>query len=454
MKLSTLGSRDRRALMLGGVLLIPALLYIGVVKPYLGAISSVREQIEEERTMLRREQTLAKRLPALPEEKLAASAKLRQEAARLFAGEDELVATGNLAEYIATIADENGVLLQQSETRNGVTVAPGVRAIQVEVRADGDVYGIMHFLQQLETGNKLVRIGRLSIERGRNLVSAMQQVLPPGAPQPGGQQQSVDVLSLTASVYGYRLNGVPYGSAEGMLNGAPSPFPRVAIDLPSVDAIIDRNPFDPLRQAPNTGRYAGGDGTGVAPEQILRLVGTVISDRGRSFAVCFTGARTSQLVHVGEKVLGYTLQSVAPQRAVFTTPSGGHLVLETPPPGMYASSGMARPNNRGGPGGPGGAQARPNGAMPAGTQQGGQNQRRNRGESQGDNQRIQIPQNGFNGMDSASAQALRRRIMDAQRQGRPITVVRDSTGNSISIGGETEQGGAQSGARRRVRGRE
>jgi hypothetical protein len=395
MKISSMSQRDRRALFVGGAILIPSLLFVFVAKPYMNALANVREQTEQERDFLTREQALAKRLPTLPTEKSEASQRLRQEAARLFSGDDDLMATGNLAEYVATVADNNGVQLQQSETRNALTVAPGVRALQIEVRADGDVYGILHFLQQLESGDKLVRIGRLVIERGRSGVFDTSRV------------RAADVMSLSASVYGYRLHGVAYGANDSTSTGAPSPFARAAIDLPSMETVLNRNPFDPLRQAYGGNRLAN-DAPAQSNEPVLRLVGTVVNPNGESFAVCNVGTPTSKLVRVGEEINGYTLRSVAPKRAVFRTPDGETMTLETPTPGTFATSGAGRRNTRAG--GPGSAINAEKTAEAA----------KQIAESQAMQQTIAAPVETIQidagaGMDSAAVQEIRRRIMDAMR---------------------------------------
>lgn len=510
MTLASLSPRDRRALSIAGWILIPSLLYVFAVKPYFGSLATIKEQIEDEQSMLEREQNLAKRLPTLPEEKVRVSNELRQEASRLFVGEDELVATGHLAEYIADLADEYNVNLIQSETRNGAAVAPGVRSVQVEVRAEGEVYAVMHFLERLESGDKLVRLSNLVLEKssrsampqpqqmaqtggltpvqynqalqrqqqmmrnqqgnnwnrnrgntsgsrsqrsgsgnrggtssgsqqpirlpitslnnmvsgggvnvsfgdgggssssprvvsgtsgqiggipGLSIVRAPDgsrslsyggQTVPVGpaptrppvqysggvvtggvAPQqnmgsmqgrnpyarPGGSMPvmnpnqpppPVDILSMTATVHGYRLEGVPFNMDEVDPAGGPSPFARERFTLASMDQVIDRNPFDPNRRAPNTARHVS---TGGPEQPALRLTGTGISDN-YSFALITSMMETrSQMVPVGGYIFGYRLNDVTAETAVLTTPTGGTLVLRVSPPGTYAMSGPARTAN-------------------------------------------------------------------------------------------------------------
>lgn len=474
MTLASLSPRDRRALSIAGWILIPSLLYVFAVKPYFGSLATIKEQIEDEQSMLEREQNLAKKLPTLPEEKVRVSNDLRQEASRLFVGEDELVATGHLAEYIADLADEYNVNLIQSETRNGAAVAPGVRSVQVEVRAEGEVYAVMHFLEKLETGDKLVRLSNLVLEKssrsampqpqsmaqtggvtpvqynqalqrqqqmmmnqqgnnrnrgntsgtrsrrsssggsvsspmviggtsgqisgiqslsvvrapdGSQSISYGGQTIPIGpgaatrpqvqysggmvtggaAPQqnmagiqvgggnpyarpgagmpamnPNQPPPPVDILSMTATVHGYRLEGVPFNMDEIDPHGGPSPFAREKFTLASMDQVIDRNPFDPNRRAPNTARHVS---TGGPEQPALRLTGTGISDNYSFALITSMMEARSQVVPVGGYIFGYRLNDVSAETAVLTTPTGGTLVLRVSPPGTYAMSGPARTAN-------------------------------------------------------------------------------------------------------------
>jgi hypothetical protein len=96
--------------------------------------------------------------------------------------------------------------------------------------------------------------------------------------------------------------------------------------LSELDDAVDLDPFHPERRRPQI-RY---ELPGAAPvekpvEAVLadpvELLGTVIVAGGRSFAMCQSSAGT-QVVHVGEKVGGYTLKSLEQGSAVFVSPEG------------------------------------------------------------------------------------------------------------------------------------
>ena len=62
----TLSPRDRRALQLGALLALPALLYAGAVKPYVASVAAARAEIETQRGLLTRERALIDAAPRLP----------------------------------------------------------------------------------------------------------------------------------------------------------------------------------------------------------------------------------------------------------------------------------------------------------------------------------------------------------------------------------------------------
>jgi hypothetical protein len=96
--------------------------------------------------------------------------------------------------------------------------------------------------------------------------------------------------------------------------------------LSELDDAVDLDPFHPERHRPQV-RYelpgsAPVEKPDVAPAaEPVELLGTVIVSGGRSFAMCQSSTGT-QVVHVGEKVGGYTLKSVEPGSAVFVSPEG------------------------------------------------------------------------------------------------------------------------------------
>jgi Tfp pilus assembly protein PilO len=192
-RLAGLNQRDRRAVGLGAMLVVPAVAFHLAVRPYLGALADARTRVTREQDLLRREQTLLAEVKAYPQLLSGAESSLLREAPRLFAGPDLVAASAALSNYVSGKALASRVFLQRSETQSP-SVADGVARLQVDLNAVGDLEGILSFLQALEAGPKLVTVHRLAIGKAQavNL----------------GQPRDEEVLSLSAVVGGYALSEV------------------------------------------------------------------------------------------------------------------------------------------------------------------------------------------------------------------------------------------------------
>jgi hypothetical protein len=366
--------------MIGALIAIPGLAGPLVVKPYLYVLSAIWEETSVERDRLARERRAIAALPALPAARTRVSQQLDKELNRLFQSSNELVSTGDLAQYVAAAAQENGVSLQQSETRPARMVVPGVQALQLEIHAAGDLDGLLHFVHQLESGGKLVRFGVLSIDGGRGpLDAAMNTGTSPIRPfaaastaettgpnmiprrsfarksvpdLPGAKGSTVEVLSLSGSVYGYRLSGTQWSSVNTHEKSAASPFSRESYALESLDAILDHDPFNATRTRPfpsyrlamtqpvqslsrdsmNVMRMRQQQQEMQQFQQQFHLLGTVLGSGNTNFVMGQNGNGPPRVVRVGEQMNGYTLASLDRGTAVFTSPSGERVYLHTANP--------------------------------------------------------------------------------------------------------------------------
>ncbi|HEX6369722.1 MAG TPA: type II secretion system protein GspM [Longimicrobium sp.] len=161
---SQMSPRDRRALTLGGAVLVPALLFALVVRPLAGGVDETRERVREQRELLARERGLVAQAAEYPSRLRRAEAALRAEGPRLFRGIDGLAAASALEEYVSDAADRNRVSVRQSESRDGEPVGEGITALQVDLQGEGDLRGILSLLRALDAGTRLVRVEQLAIQ--------------------------------------------------------------------------------------------------------------------------------------------------------------------------------------------------------------------------------------------------------------------------------------------------
>ena len=207
MRWRELNPRDRRAVFYGGLVLLPFVLYIWAVRPYVAALGDARDQLETERSALARERSVVAASRANPQLRQSADSAVRLMRPRLFEGKDDVMASAELAAYLGDVASRSRVWLQDANTRPSVLQPDGVRNLKVELRAESDLLGTLMFIQGLERGDKLVRIDRLDISRtGRN------------------EEQEGEMLSIAAMVSGFAVGD----SAGTATTGKPAAAAAVA----------------------------------------------------------------------------------------------------------------------------------------------------------------------------------------------------------------------------------
>ena len=186
-----LGPRDRRAVLVGAAILGPVFAFTLAGRPYLHARAALVEQIHEQQDLLRRELTLVQSVPRLSGDLTDARRALADARPRLFPALDPLGASAILVSAVSEHARRRGVLVEAIESRPAEYLGDGLMAIQVDMRGQGDLEGLLRWLDALETGPRLLRVEQLSVARIGS----------------GAQADSLDVetLSVAATVRGFLL---------------------------------------------------------------------------------------------------------------------------------------------------------------------------------------------------------------------------------------------------------
>jgi len=216
MSLATMNSRDRRALLLGLALLGPALGYIWGVKPLLASFNRTRDQIFQQRQLLAQEMAAVTAARQNPDLKRVADSAMRATEPRLFEGRDDVQASAELASHLTDVAQRSELLLQSAATRPTV-LSNGIRSLRVEIRGESDIRGVLEFLQNLESGEKLLRVDRLDISRS----------------MAASDIEGVEPLAVAATIVGFAIpdsastNGPSSAPARGGRPAPPRPQPGV-----------------------------------------------------------------------------------------------------------------------------------------------------------------------------------------------------------------------------------
>jgi hypothetical protein len=212
MKWNTMNARDRRAVILGALGGRPFASFLGGVRRLAGALSAARDQLETERATLGRERAAIAAAMQNPRMQHVADSVMRAMRPRLFEGKDDVMASSELSSYLGDVAERSRVWLQDAGTRPASPPVDGVRTLHVEIRAESDITGALLFIQNLEQGEKLVRIDRLDVSRTRK----------------AGNDES-ETLSIVATVSGFAMMDSSAAPAK--------PVAKPAVSAPVADAI-------------------------------------------------------------------------------------------------------------------------------------------------------------------------------------------------------------------------
>jgi len=207
-----LSPRDRRAVVIGALLLVPAMAWSQGVLPYLRAVREAQGELRREGGLLQRELQVLAGASRYPAEFGAGADRLLAEVPRLIGGGDDGAASAALAGYVRGVAQAARVQLSRVEPASSADAGAGVTSLPLEVSGEGDIEGIMTLLHLLETGPKLVHVTGMTLETGEPPTSASSS-----APDPSQANFLSGVMSAPAvpETIGFRLRITGFTLAEG-----------------------------------------------------------------------------------------------------------------------------------------------------------------------------------------------------------------------------------------------
>jgi hypothetical protein len=165
--LGGLAPRDRRAILIGLAILLPAAVYVLGVKPYRAALAEIRDLVSAEQELLKRELELLASAGTLPLEMEAAREAADQVAERLVRATSQVLAEGVFSGLLESAAVRNRVLLEEirgGELPRGEEPPPGISVIRLHLRGESDLEGVLTFLDEVEKNQFLIRVRGLALE--------------------------------------------------------------------------------------------------------------------------------------------------------------------------------------------------------------------------------------------------------------------------------------------------
>ncbi len=156
------GARDRKAMAVGGILVLLSGGYRMVAAPFLAEAVRLQGAVETHVAALRRERGTLQNVAELEKEVASLETTLEQWAGSLLPTEAS-DASAMLANRLPALARESGILLQRVESREASSTSDGLIVHAAEMRALGDLEGALRFLHGLENGRLLHVVEKVEI---------------------------------------------------------------------------------------------------------------------------------------------------------------------------------------------------------------------------------------------------------------------------------------------------
>lgn len=188
MPFAALSVRDRRALQRGAIVLAAALVYALGVRPSRERRAQLLERLDAERAVLARERVVVGARGMSDTTTSAAGVP------KLFAGGDAVIASASLVEYLASEAEQHEVWMQQTVTTPPKSANGALVDLEVKVRAESDMRGLLRWLAALERGPMLSQVQSLDVR-----------------PSPADDESGTSPLSIAATIRSMatRTGGTP-----------------------------------------------------------------------------------------------------------------------------------------------------------------------------------------------------------------------------------------------------
>lgn len=210
MKKTGMSAKDRRALILGLVVLLPSLFYVFGVRRYMAAVTETRQHVTDERKRLSQELAAINAAKERPQLQHIADSSWKAMSPRIFSGRDNVAAGTDLMSLVGEIALQQNVNLRTAVLQKTTVDGNGVRTLTVEVQGETDLQGLLGFLESIERNDKLMRVDRLRVTR------------PIAKPDADG----VQAIQIAATIAGFAIQEGPVVPDKSLRAPVPPPTGR------------------------------------------------------------------------------------------------------------------------------------------------------------------------------------------------------------------------------------
>lgn len=161
--MTRLAERDRRALVLGGVILVLAFAVARGIPTWASTWSTSGERAAMERRALVDARAIVAAEKAMRDSLLARRARLHLVWPSVIDAPDPSAAASRLSALVSTAATNAGIAVGSVAMRSDTSTIRGLNRPRVVVDARGDVSGLMQFLLLLEMGPPLMHVTALTV---------------------------------------------------------------------------------------------------------------------------------------------------------------------------------------------------------------------------------------------------------------------------------------------------
>ncbi len=201
--------RERRLLVLAGLLVVGVVWYVYVVEPLRETHVATGELVVARRGLLARQERLVARADAYGRELVTLRTEIDHRRARLLAGDKAPLAASELQKLVKTTAQEAGIEVR-SERILATVERGGYAEVPVEVTLSGPVRGLTAFLHRLEEAPVLLALTDLKVR----------------APATGALRDLSATLQLSGFIPAQPGTSTPAGPGAPARPAAPTPPPR------------------------------------------------------------------------------------------------------------------------------------------------------------------------------------------------------------------------------------
>ncbi len=155
--------RDRRALVLGGVTVLGAVLGLRVVPWSVRRVVVAERELREQATLLARARADLTEAPTLSDSAALLSRTVVGLAPKLLSGDTPAEAVADLSGRLQLAASRNQAKLERTDQLPDSGAAGRLRRVRVHAALESDIRGLIGLLQAVETGDAVLSVEDLRV---------------------------------------------------------------------------------------------------------------------------------------------------------------------------------------------------------------------------------------------------------------------------------------------------